>query len=172
MLRKNKTTDIVSRTEPAGLAPAWQSPYGWFQEMDRWFDDVRRNFLNWGPGSLAPWTEEARLGARQPLVDLIDEGREFLVRAEMPGVSKEDVDLKVTPDGIEIRAESKRDREEKEKGYYYRERSYSALQRALSFPAEVFPDLAQARLKGGLLEVRIPKKEPTPERKPVQVRVG
>jgi len=169
MLRKNKTTDIVSRNEPAGLAPAWQSPYGWFQEMDRWFDDVRQNFLNWGPGSLAPWTEETGLGVRQPLVDLIDEGREFLVRAEMPGVSKEDVDLQVTPDEIEIRAESKRDREEK--GYYYRERSYSALQRSVSFPAEVLPDQAQATLKDGLLEVRIPKKEPTPERKPIKVRV-
>ncbi len=106
-----------------------------------------------------------------PRVDLIDTGREYLVRADLPGVSKDDVELRATPDGIEIKAESKRQREEKEKGYYYRERSYSALQRTLPFPEEVLPDQAEASLKDGLLEVRIPKREPTPEKKPVKVRV-
>src|SRR5438445_568190 len=64
-----------------------------------------------------------------------------------------------------------RSREEKEKNYYYQERTYQALQRALKFPAEVKADLAAANLKDGVLEVRVPKKEPTAEPKPVKVPV-
>ncbi len=96
---------------------------------------------------------------------------EFVVRAELPGVAKEDIDLTVTKDGIEIRAETNRSREEKEKNYQYRERTYQALHRVLSFPEEVKADLAAATLKDGVLEVRVPKKEPTPEPKPVKVPV-
>lgn len=171
MLRRNKTTDIAPRMDETDLTRAWRSPRDWFEEMDRWFDDLRRTFPNGGPSSLAPWTEESRLGVRASLVDLIYNGREFLVRADLPGVSKDDVELNVTPDGIEIKAESKRQREEKEKGYYYRERRYSALQRTVPFPEEVLPDQAEASLKDGLLEVRIPKREPGSEKKTVKVRV-
>lgn len=172
MLRENKNTDIAPRTDETDLARAWRSPHDWFEEMDRWFDDLRRSFLNWGPSSLAPWTAENRLGVRQPLVDVVDNGREFLVRADLPGVSKDDVELNVTSDRIEIKAEAKRQYEGKEKGYDYHEGSYSALQGTLPFPEEVLPDQAEASLKDGLLEVRIPKREPGPEKKPVKVRVG
>ena len=167
MERKTKTNAAAKETS---LAKA-TSPFAWFDEVDRWFDSFRRNFEDrfWG-GPLARVTgPEAPV--REPLVDLIDKGSEFAVRAELPGVAKEDVDLTATSDGIEIRAESKRSREENEKDYFYSERTYQAFQRVLSFPEEVKADLASATLKDGILEVRIPKKEPTPEKKPVKVPV-
>ncbi len=168
MMRKNKS---ASKTEETSLAqPTGDSLLVWFDETDRWFDDVRRGIEErfWGP--LARWGESG-LRIRQPLVDLIDEGSAFVVRAEMPGVAKQDIDLKVTPRGIEIRAETDHSREEEDKEYYFRERSYQALRRSLSFPQEVKADLAAATMKDGVLEVRIPKKEPTPAPKPVKVRV-
>jgi len=139
--------------------------------VDRWFDTFRRSFEErFGGGSLARWSD-SDLRVREPLVDLVDKGSELVVRAELPGLAKEDVDLTVTDDGIEIRAETNRSREEKEKNYEYRERTYQALQRVLSFPEEVKADLASATLKDGILEVRVPKEEPTPEPKPVKVPV-
>src|SRR5213596_470275 len=139
----------------------------------KWTDgsSFRRSFEDrfWG-GSLARVTGPDA-AVREPLVDLIDKGSEFVVRAELPGVAKEDVDLAVTSDGIEVRAESKRSREENEKDYFYSERTYQALRRVLSFPEEVKADLASATLKDGIPEVRIPKREPTPEKKPVKVPV-
>ncbi len=108
MMRKNKS---ASKTEETSLAqPTGDSLLAWFDETDRWFDDVRRGIEErfWGP--LARWGESG-LRIRQPLVDLIDEGSAFVVRAEMPGVAKQDIDLKVTPRGIEIRAETDRSRE-------------------------------------------------------------
>ena len=168
MERKSKTTAAAKETSLARTTP---SPFAWFEDVDRWFDSFRRTFEDrfWG-GPLARWTG-SDAPVREPLVDLIDQGSEFIVRAELPGVSKEDVDLTVTADGIEIRAKTDRSREEKEKDYYYSERTYQALHRVLSFPEEVKADLASATLKDGVLEVRVPKTHPTPESKPVKVPV-
>jgi len=167
---ERKSKEIQAKKEQS-LARTTVSPFAWLDDMDRWFDNFRRSFEErfWG-GPLVRWTD-SDLRVREPLVDVIDKGSEFVVRAELPGVAKEDVDLTVTPDGIEIRAETNRSRDEKEKNYEYRERTYQTLQRVLSFPEEVKADLAAATLKDGVLEVRVPKKEPTPEPKPVKVPV-
>jgi HSP20 family protein len=171
VLHKNKTTDIAPQTDDTKMTRTYRNPYDWFEDMDRWFDDLSHNLLGWGPSPSTPRSEETPVGVRRPLVDLVDNGSEFLVRAELPGVSKGDVELSVTPDGIELKAETKRQREETQNDYCYRERSYSALQRALSFPEEVVPDLAEASLEDGLLEVRVPKREPKAEKEAVKVRI-
>src|SRR2546421_8645004 len=166
-----KSKESQAQDGQTSLARTTVSPFAWLDDMERWFDNFRRSFEDrfWG-GPLAQWTD-SDLRVREPLVDLIDKGSEFVVRAELPGVSKEDVDLTVTSDGIEIRAQTNRSREEKEKDYFYSERTYQAHHRVLGFPEEVKADLASATLKDGLLEVRVPKKQPTPESKPVKVPV-
>lgn len=168
MERKNKAKRTPKQTDLARTTP---SPFAWFDGVDRWFDSFRRNFEErlW-TGPQARWSDSA-LQVREPLVDVIDRGSEFVVRAEFPGVSKEDVDLTVASDRIEIRARAERSREEKEEDYFYRERTSQTLQRVLAFPEEVKPDLASATLMDGLLEVRVPKKEPTSESEPVKVPV-
>ena len=168
---ERKSKEIQAKDGQTSLARTSVSPFAWLDDVDRWFDTFRRSFGErfWG-GPLARW-RDSELRVHEPLVDLIDKGSEFVVRAELPGVAKEDVDLTVTADGIELRAETNRSREEKEKNYEYRERTYQALHRVLSFPEEVKADLAAATLKEGALEVRVPKREPTPEPKPVKVPV-
>jgi len=168
---ERKNMEIQAKEGQTSLARTTVSPFAWLDDMDRWFDNFRRSFEDrFGGGPLARWTD-SDLRVREPLVDLIDKGSEFVVRAELPGVAKEDVDLTVTADGIEIRAETNRSREEEDKNYQYRERTYQALHRVLSLPEEVKAELASATLKDGVLEVRVPKKEPTPEPKPVKVPV-
>src|SRR5437588_11941914 len=100
MERKTKTHAAEKETS---LAKA-TSPFAWFDEVDRWFDSFRRSFEDrfWG-GPLARVTgREAPV--REPLVDLIDKGSEFAVRAELPGVAKADGDLAGDSDGSERRA--------------------------------------------------------------------
>jgi len=166
--RKDNAKTTAKETD---LGATTASPFAWLEDVDRWFDSFRRNVEKslWS-GSLARWSDSA-LQVREPLVDVIDIGSEFVVRAELPGVSKEDVDLTVTSDSIEIQARTERSREEKDEDYVYQERSYRALHRVLAFPEEVKADLASATLKGGMLEVQVPKKDPTPESKPVKVPV-
>lgn len=174
MLRKNTKTNLASKPEEnateRSLAP--RGPADWFAETDRWFEGLRNEFEQkfWRP--IAPFGREGILALRQPLVDLSDKGREFVLTAELPGVKKEDLDLQVTPEGIEIDAEARQEREDSGKDYAYHERSYSSFRRVLPFPEEVLPDQVEAKLTDGVLEVRLPKKEPTPKTEPVKVRVA
>jgi HSP20 family protein len=168
MERKQKAMAPAKETS---LARTIESPLAWFDEVDRWFDSFRRSFEGRFWGSPFARLRGSDLEVREPLVDLIDKGSEFVVRAELPGVAKEDVDVTVTADGIEIRARTDRSREEKEKGYTYQERTYRAFERTPAFPEAVKADLAAATLKDGVLEVRVPKVAPTPESKPVKVPV-
>lgn len=174
MIRKAKGAKTEPKTEERGLQRREQfwNPWSAFGEIDRWFDDVRREFDSRFPRSpLARWHGEGVLLARTPLVDLLDEGREFVVKAELPGVSKEDLDIRVTEDGIELEAQTHVETEAREKEYYYRERADRAFHRALSFPDTVVPGEARATLKDGVLEVRVPRKEPAHRQEPVKVRV-
>lgn len=173
MTHENKRTDLASTSGKNGperaLVP--RSGSDWFAEMDRWFDDLRNEFERkfWGP--VAPFGREGTVATRQPAVDLVDHGREFVLTAQLPGVNKEDLDIQVTPEGIEIGAETRRETEETRKDETYRERSYASFRRMLPIPAEVLPDQVEAKLTDGVLEVRLPKKEPTPRREPTKVRV-
>ena len=112
---ERKSKEIQAKDSQTILARTTVSPFAWLDDMDRWFDNFRRSFeVRFGGGPLDRWTD-SDLRVREPLVDLIDKGSEFVVRAELPGVAKEDVDLTVTADGIEIRAETNRSRAEDRK---------------------------------------------------------
>ena len=96
-------------------------------------------------------------------MDLIDTGKEFQVHAEVPGIPKDKIDITVTKDSIEISAKTEVERKEEEKGFVVKERGYSEIYRKQSFPEEVLPEKAEATVKNGVLEIKIPKKSPTPE---------
>lgn len=94
-----------------------------------------------------------------PNVDIIDKGDEILVRIDLPGVRKEDIDLRVYQDRIEIRARSKFAAEVEKENYYRRERRYTEFYRIISLPKNVDPESAKAKYEDGVLEVRIKKRE-------------
>jgi HSP20 family protein len=150
-------------------------PHRLLATFDDMLEDFRRNFREsiWAPWEWTPLEPYAafRLPARETLADLVDAGSKFLVHAELPGIPKKKVEVHVTKDGIEISAETGSEKEEKEKGFVVRERSYSHIYKNLAFPEEVIPDKAESTLKDGVLEVTIPKKAPTPELKRHKVEV-
>ena len=173
MMRKNKEAGIRPQKN-TGLARKGveYSPFAWFRDVDRWFDDLRRDFDE-------RWTDWPRFGTflgngeavREPKIDLQDRGAEFLVTAEIPGVSKDDVEIRATPNSLEIRAETRGEQETKDETYVFRERNYSAFYRTLPLPDEVVPEKVVATMKDGTLEVRLPKREQTPVTKSVTVKV-
>src|SRR5207247_2860720 len=124
MERKNKITAVAKET---GLARTTPWNFGWFEDMDRWFDNVRRTFEDrfWG-GPLARWTG-SDAPVREPLVDLIDKGSEYVVRAEVPGGSKEKDAGAVALLVAELLPPSKRAHEEDEKDYHTPKRNSGAI---------------------------------------------
>lgn len=144
--------------------------------FDDLLDDFRRSFREsvWTPWEWAiePYQPyEVEFPVRPAYSDLIDEGNKFLVRAEVPGIPKDKIDVAVTKDGIEISGETGAEKEEKEKSYVVRERSYSSIFKNMAFPEEVIPEKAECSLKDGVLEVSVPKKMPTPLAKKHKVAV-
>jgi HSP20 family protein len=94
---------------------------------------------------------------RMPLSDLKETDNKVIATFEIPGANKEDIDLNITENSIEVKAEQKTEKEIKEKGRYsYESRSHS-FYRALPLPAEVKAEDAEARYKDGILKVEIPK---------------
>jgi HSP20 family protein len=156
-------TSIVKRKEQEGLERGIDNI---FSEFRRSFDDLMQPFF-----PLAEIDQELRLPTRYAQVDLIDNGDFFTVNAELPGFTKDQVDVQINKDGVAIKAECKEEKEDKRKNYLHRERAYSSLQRFIAFPEEVDPSKVEGLMKEGVLELKVPKKEPKPEEKPRKVEL-
>lgn len=138
-----------------------------FDDFRRSFDDLMRPFFSLP----ADFEQAMTLPTRYAPVDLVDNGDHYTVLAELPGFSKDQVDVQINKDGMSINAESKEEKETKRKNYLHRERAYSSMQRFVAFPEEVAPDKVEGTMKEGVLELNIPKKEPKPEEKPRKVEL-
>lgn len=128
-----------------------------FEQMDRVFDDF------FGRGWLRPFRFErpmlSEFDWKLPKVDVMDRKDDVVVRAEMPGVKKEDIEVSVSGNTLTIKGESKHE-EKEEKGDYWRcEISRGAFSRTLALPAEVDESKVKAEMKNGVLELTLPKVE-------------
>jgi HSP20 family protein len=94
-----------------------------------------------------------------PSVDIFEEGDEVVVKAETPGMKKEDLDVKIEKETITITGEKKAEEKVEKKDYYRLERSYGSFCRSFRLPTDVQDDKAKATFKDGVLEVRVPKTE-------------
>lgn len=136
----------------------YQWPLGLMEEMERFVDG-----LGWGP-----FGTQAVLSTLHPALDLVDEEDKFIVRAELPGISKDDIDIGIRGSVLTIKAEKKV--EESKGNYYVCERSFGTLHRTIELPQDVEADKATAIFENGVLELRLPKAEES-KTKHVRVRV-
>jgi len=108
-------------------------------------------------------------GDWMPLVDIYENDRhELLIKAEMPGMKREDIDIKVENNTLTIRGERRRESEVREEQYHRVERSYGSFSRSFSLPSTVDSEKVSAEYKDGVLTVLLPTRE---EAKPRQVAV-
>lgn len=126
-------------------------------EIEQWFDEVRRNWMQ--PFFFGrAWPErEFLFGGRVPRVDVIDREQELLVRAELPGVNKENLDVSLQDNMLSIRAATRHEEEEEKGQFYRRELSRGEFQRTIRLPCPVEGDKAKANFKDGVLELTVPK---------------
>ncbi|MGI9327613.1 MAG: Hsp20/alpha crystallin family protein [Pseudomonadales bacterium] len=120
-------------------------------EMGRFFDRRWPGLLDWSRLS-----EMSELQA--PSVDVLDQESDIVVRAEVPGFKKEEIDVSVTDNSMTIKASTKSETEKAEEGdYYLKEISQGYVSRTLRLPSEVDGEQAKATYKDGVLEVTVPK---------------
>jgi len=129
------------------------------EAMNRLFDE----------SIVQPWGALARAGWGEGLpVDMYETDEAVVVKAAMPGVKADDVDISVIGDSLTIRGEAKREEEVKKEHYVRRERYVGTFSRTLSLPARVVADKAEAVFEDGVLTLTLPKSE---EVKPKAIKV-
>ena len=104
-----------------------------------------------------------------PAMDLVEAEDHFLLKADLPGLSEEDVTIEVQDNVLTVSGERKAEHERKEKGFYRLERAFGRFSRSLTLPEGVNADAISASFDKGVLEVSIPKPE---ERKPRRISIG
>lgn len=104
-----------------------------------------------------------------PAMDLLEDGDHFVLRADLPGMSEEDVAIELEDSTLTISGERKTEHSAEQGGYYRVERASGAFSRSLTLPKGVDPEAVTARFDRGVLEVRIPKPE---ERKPRKIAIA
>ncbi len=117
---------------------------------------------------IARMDEDANLGQWNPAVDLYEKDDHFVIKAELPGVDKNDIKVDLKDRVLTLSGERTYDNEVKEENYYRKERSYGKFQRAFTLPADVDSDKITAEFKDGVLRVEVPKPE---EKKAKQVTI-
>lgn len=142
------------RWSPMGHRFGHRSPFG----------DLFNNFFSGSP------TLNDKFGESQwaPKVDIIDEEENIVVKAELPGVDKKDINVDVKDRILTIKGERSDEKEVKEDNFYRRERYRGSFQRAFTLPLDSDPAHIKAEYKDGVLTVNIPKPE---EKQPKQITV-
>jgi HSP20 family protein len=133
-----------------------------FEALNRFLEGVMPR--GWIQGVHPRWPVWAGLDApfegRTPRVDVIEHDDEVVVHAELPGVSKEDLEVSLAGDRLTIKATTKHETEESKGEYHRREIAHGEFTRTVQLPATVDADRAQARFTDGLLELTLPKAVP------------
>lgn len=161
------TTELEKQTE--------STPDGW-TDFDAAFDELSRHFLEPFGVSFRDGTFPALVGAstpfaRTPRTDVSDTGKSYRIVAEVPGLPKDRIDIRVRGTSVEIRGEQATETEETKKQLVHRERSFAGFYRRLELPEPVLAGEATAKVENGVLELDLPKQTPTPSNDEVKVAV-
>lgn len=138
--RRDRSASRVGRHDPF---EGWAVPFWPFGALgDRWFG----RSLPGEPSDLRMWS---------PQVETLQNGDQYVVRVDLPGLKREDVTVEVGDDQLIIQGERRHEREEDREGYYRSERSYGSFYRAVQLPEGAIADTAAADFRDGVLEVTI-----------------
>lgn len=148
------------------------TPWRPFMDLAHWERDMMEDFFGrrtrpWWPER---WFTTDEFEVVAPTVDLYEEKDDIVVKAELPGIDKNNIEVNLTDHTLTIKGEKKKEEEVKKENYYRAERSYGSFLRTLELPRDVHADKVKASFKNGILEVRMPKTEEA-KAKEIKVKV-
>ena len=140
------------------------------REIDRFRREIERIFDEFFTEERFPALFRVPTGdiVAFPPIDVYDEGDKIVVKAELPGLTKDDVEITVKDRELVIRGEKRKEEEVKEENYYYSERSFGKFVRTIRLPVDIKTEEVKAKFKNGILEIELPKVE---EAKPKEIKV-
>ena len=129
-------------------------------EMNRLFNTVFDTPSNGSGNVLRRW---------MPAMDLVESGDHFVLRADLPGMGEDDVNIEFEDGTLTVSGERKAEHEDSNEGFHRVERSFGSFSRSLTLPQGIDPEAVTANFDRGVLEIRIPKPE---QRKPRKIAIG
>jgi HSP20 family protein len=129
-------------------------------EMNRLFNTVFDTPSNGSGNVLRRW---------MPAMDLVESGDHFVLRADLPGMGEDDVNIEFEDGTLTVSGERKAEHEDSNEGFHRVERSFGSFSRSLTLPQGIDPEAVTASFDRGVLEIRIPKPE---QRKPRRIAIG
>ncbi|MCF8056877.1 MAG: Hsp20/alpha crystallin family protein [Desulfocapsa sp.] len=148
--KEKPKAEVVAKKEPEFLTP--------FREMESYFEELFRHpFPFFGRLPTWPRAELLDKGMISPTVDIFEEDKEVVVKAEIPGMKKSDISIDIDENSITISGEKKQEKKVEKKDYHRFECSYGSFCRSFRLPDDVNSDKAKASFKDGVLEIRMPK---------------
>jgi HSP20 family protein len=161
-----KKTESIQPKKSLAKTSLWE-PIDLWQPFDEVFERFRKDFqdllLPSSKALVKSWAGVPEI--RAPVVDLQDRGKDFLLKAEMPGFKKDDVAIQVFEDAVEISGTTGWKYDKKSERYICKERACESFYRLIPLPERVLVDDVNADLKDGVLEVTLLKKEPKKSKK-------
>jgi HSP20 family protein len=157
---RNKPETAIARQEQSASLRTI-SPFSLMRRFSEEMDQVFGEF-GFGGGLASGFGRElGRLADLEgsmwlPQVEAFERGGQLIVRADLPGLTKDDINVDITDDAIKIRGERQQEKEENDEGYYRSERSYGSFYREIPLPAGVNADEANATFRNGVLEITMP----------------
>lgn len=165
-MAKSEKVEVSAGKTAATMAGQSQSPSKYpMGHIDQVFEDFFRRWPMQGS-----WPSQYMGGmfkedfTRAPSLDVIDRDNEVVVRAEVPGIDKKDIDISLTDNLLTIKGESRKESKQEKGDYHRREISRSSFSRSVLLPGTVDASKATASLQDGVLEVTLPKVEASKRR--------
>lgn len=145
-----KTKTPVKKS--SSLTPSWTSSW---TDIERSMDSLRKN-MEQAFSSFPSMPKISHMSC-----DVIDEGKQYRVKMDVPGIKKNEIKLNVTENSVEVSAEHKESSEDKKKNYLRKERSHISYYRSLPLSEKVQPNKVIAKLTDGVLDITLPKSTPS-----------
>ena len=140
----------------------------WERDTDRMMDELfDRRVRSWWPER---WFGGERLRVDVPAVDMYEDKDDVVVKAELPGIEKDNIEVNLADNTLTIKGVKKKQEETKNENYYRSERYYGSVMRSVELPRDVQADKVKASFKNGVLEIRMPKTEEAKTRE-IKVKV-
>ena len=171
-----KVPGKVEKMAPSTLQP-WRPFENFRREVDRLFDDFSggmwrspfgRSFFD-----IEPFRRSETAFSSVPAVDVTQTDKGYEITAELPGMEDKDIEVKLANGVLTLRGEKREEKEEKNKDYYVRERSFGSFERSFQVPEDVDADKVNASFKKGVLTVMLPKSAQAQKaEKKIEVKAG
>jgi len=154
----------ITRWEPFRGLRRWDP----FREISSLQREMDRLFSQYFGRIRGPEEEGLAVAAWSPAVDIYETDEKLVLKVELPGLKKEDIDIQVRDNTLTLKGEKKFEKEVKEENYHRTERAYGTFQRSFTLPSTIKQEGIEAIFKDGILEISLPKAE---EAKPKQIKI-